>query len=174
MLDVFGNHITSSEANRPKLSQQVPKTMNVDELAEFEVLLRIATPDDKALFDHIAEDVFDGAIQPERLQENLNDRRHHLAIALSNGLIVGMASGIHYTQPDKAPQFFIDELGVSPRYQRQGIGRRLMQLLFELARGLGCEEAWVATEEDNLPARSLYANLPNSQESRAVIYTFNL
>jgi ribosomal protein S18 acetylase RimI-like enzyme len=138
------------------------------------VQFRLATHDDGALFDQVAEDVFDYVIIPKRLQENLNDRRHHLAIAIANGLIVGTAAGIHYTQPDKDPQFFIDELGVSPSYQRRGIGRSLIQLLLELAEGLGCKEAWVATEEDNLPARSLYASMPNSQESRAVIYTFTL
>ncbi|MDX1929618.1 MAG: GNAT family N-acetyltransferase [Pirellulaceae bacterium] len=148
--------------------------MNTHQYTDQEVLFRLATPDDEALFEHVAEDVFDNAIIPQRLQENLKDRRLHLALAISNGLIVGMAAGMHYSQPDKDPQFFVDELGVAPGYQRRGIGRGLLQLLLELAQGLGCKEAWVATEEDNRPAKSLYASMPNSQESRAVIYTFTL
>lgn len=144
--------------------------MNLDQ----DIVLRLATPADQALFEGIAPDVFDNAIRQEQLLENLHDARHHLAIAISGGLIIGMAVGIHYTQPDKDHQFFVDELGVSPAYQRRGVGRGLLQLLLSHAKSLGCLEAWVSTEEDNIPARALYSSVSGSQESRAVIYTFPL
>ena len=38
---------------------------------------------------------------------------------------------------------------MSPEYRRQGIGRRLMERLVELATELGCTEAWVLTDADN-------------------------
>jgi len=44
-----------------------------------------------------------------------------------------------------------------PPYWRQGIGRRLLEALFERGRALGCREAWVGTDPSNTPARRLYA-----------------
>ncbi len=138
------------------------------------VTYQLATPADEPLFSDVAPGVFDNDIIQKHLHENLNDPRHHLAIARSEGLIVGMAVGVHYTQPDKDPQFFIDELGVAPCFQRRGIGKGLLQLLLTHAQVLGCREAWLATEADNIAARSLYASMPKCQESHALIYTFPL
>jgi aminoglycoside 6'-N-acetyltransferase I len=141
---------------------------------DLDLIVRLATLNDVGLFSSLEEDVFDEKIDEASLRENLADPRHHLAIAISKGVIVGMAVGIHYIQPDKCPQFFIDEMGVSAAYQRRGIGTQLLNLLLDQARALGCKEAWVATEKENTPARSLYASVRGSQLSSAMIYTFPL
>jgi GNAT superfamily N-acetyltransferase len=46
---------------------------------------------------------------------------------------------------------------VAPTHRRRGIGRHLLEVLFERGRVLGCRQAWVATEPSNDPARRLYA-----------------
>ena len=46
--------------------------------------------------------------------------------ALDAGVIVGFASGVHYVHPDKPAELWINEVGVAPTHQRQGIGRRLI------------------------------------------------
>ena len=139
---------------------------------------QLASAADAALFEHVAPDVFDNPLQPQRLVEHLADSRHHIAIALDatlNHQIVGFASGLHYVHPDKAPQFFIDEVGVAESHHRRGIATQLLQLLLEHAQSLGCEEAWVGTDPDNTPARSLYAGLAyEKEESTAILYTFKL
>ncbi len=48
-----------------------------------------------------------------------------------------------------------------------------MKALFDVARDLGCTEAWVGTEHDNDSARGLYANVGGEAEP-FVMYTFNL
>ena len=68
-----------------------------------------------------------------------------------------MASGVHYVHPDKAPQLFVNEVGVSASHRGKGIGRLMLQRLVERATELGCTEAWVLTDEDNAPANRLYA-----------------
>ena len=121
------------------------------------VTIRLLGPGDAQVLDRVAPDVFDNEIDPRRTAEFLADKRHHLAVAIVGDRVVGMASGVHYVHPDKPPELWVNEVGVAPPYQAQGIGRRLLQALFDRGRELGCRQAWVVTEQANLPARRLYA-----------------
>ena len=130
-------------------------------------------PSDAAVLDLVAPEVFDHDVQPDWCADFLADPRHHLVVALSDGIVVGMASAVDYIHPDKAPQLFINEVGVSPDHRRHGIGRRLVERLVQLATELGCTEAWVLTDADNAAANRLYAasgaTVPPTQ---SLMYTF--
>jgi aminoglycoside 6'-N-acetyltransferase I len=119
-------------------------------------IIRLLGPGDASVLDNVAPSVFDNAVDPRWTAEFLSDPRHHLAVAIDEGRVVGMASAVHYVHPDKAPQLFINEIAVAPPYQRQGIGRRLMERLLDRGRELGCREAWFGTEPSNTAARRLY------------------
>ena len=119
--------------------------------------IRLLCPSDATVLDRLAPEVFDHDVQPDWCEDFLADPRHHLVVALADDIVVGMASAVDYIHPDKAPQLFINEVGVSPAYRRQGIGRRLMERLVELATELGCTEAWVLTDAENAAANRLYA-----------------
>lgn len=138
--------------------------------------IRILRGGEEALLDHVAPGVFDDPINPQRAKEFLNDPRHHLAVAIDDGFVVGFASAVHYVHPDKAyPELWINELGVSPTYQNRGIGKSLMRLLLQVARELGCVEAWVLTERDNQPAMHLYGSLGGEEAPpETVMFTFHL
>jgi ribosomal protein S18 acetylase RimI-like enzyme len=137
--------------------------------------VRLLSVGDADSFDHVAEDVFDNATREDLIAEFLNDPRHHIAVALDGGVVVGMASAVHYVHPDKPAQLFINEVGVAPSHQRRGIASQLIARLLAHGRVLGCTEAWVAADEDNGPARALYAHVGGQEEpTRAVIYTFPL
>jgi aminoglycoside 6'-N-acetyltransferase I len=129
--------------------------------------------DDAPVLERVAAEVFDQAIDPELAAEFLGDPRHHLAVAIDEGVVVGMASGVHYVHPDKPAELWVNEVGVAPAYQRRGIGRRLMLALFERARELGCAEAWVGTETTNTAARGLYAAV-GGKEDAMILVSFDL
>ena len=120
-------------------------------------IIRLLGPGDASVLDNVAPDVFDDPIDRERADEFLADPRHHLVVAVADGQVVGFVSAVHYVHSDKAPQLWINEVGVAPPYQGQGIGRRLMDRLLDCGRELGCREAWVGTERSNTAARRLYA-----------------
>jgi aminoglycoside 6'-N-acetyltransferase I len=138
--------------------------------------IRLLGPDDRAVLDRVAPDVFDNPIDPRWAAEFLADARHHLALALDGDLVVGMASAVHYVHPDKPPELWINEVGVAAAYQQQGIGGRLLRALFDRARELGCREAWVLTDWENEAARRLYASVEGREEppDGAVLVTFEL
>jgi ribosomal protein S18 acetylase RimI-like enzyme len=130
---------------------------------------------DAALLDRVADDVFDGEIQPALAQEFLDDDRHHLAVAMDEGRVVGFASGVHYVHPDKPAELWINEVGVAPTHLRRGIAQSLLRMLLDAGRALGCTQAWVLTDRDNTAAMRLYASVGGDAGSREhVMFEFRL
>ncbi|HEX5438839.1 MAG TPA: GNAT family N-acetyltransferase [Gemmatimonadaceae bacterium] len=139
--------------------------------------VRLLGANDEPVLRRVAPSVFDAPVDPRWSAEFLADPRHHLAVALDAEEVVGMASAIHYVHPDKAPQLWINEVGVAPTHRGRGIGRRLMELLLEHARTLGCTEAWVLTDDPgNRAAHALYASVGGepTPEGSVAMYTFPL
>jgi ribosomal protein S18 acetylase RimI-like enzyme len=138
-------------------------------------LYRLLSAGDEGILRSVAEEVFDHPVRTDLAVEFLSDPRHHIAVALDGGVVVGMASAVHYVHPDKPAQLFINEVGVAPSHQRRGIASELIARLLAHGRVLGCTEAWIAADEDNGPARALYTHAGGHEEPvRAVIYTFPL
>ncbi len=121
--------------------------------------ITILGPGDQATLRDLLPEVFDLPLRGDLVREFLGDPRHHLAVAVDQGHVVGFASAVHYIHPDKDAELWINEVGVAPAHQRVGLGKELMRALFRLGRGLGCREAWVLTERDNNAARGLYESL---------------
>ena len=135
--------------------------------------IKILGPDDLNVLSNIAPDVFDNDIDGRLAAEFLRDPRHHLAVALDGGRVIGFASAVHYIHPDKPPELWINEVGVASDHQGRGIGRALMRSLFDLARTLECREAWVLAEGSNEDAQRFYAALGGNPDS-AVMFSFRL
>ena len=139
------------------------------------ITVRILNSDDAALLDRVAEDVFDEPVNARWAAEFLGDPRHHVAVAVEGEQVVGFASGVHYVHPDKPPELWVNEVGVSLAQRNRGVGRRLLAALFERARAVGCAQAWVGTERANAPARRLYAAAGGVEDPEDfVIVTFRL
>lgn len=128
---------------------------------------------DEALFGRVADGVFDEPIDPARLAAYLAAPGHVMVVALDGDTIVGQAAAVLHFHPDKVTELYLDEVGVSPDWQRRGIARRMVQELFRIGRERGCGEAWVGTEPDNTAARELYKGF-DGDESTFVLYEFEL
>ncbi len=137
------------------------------------VNIRLLRAGEESVLVNVGAEVFDYAVERSLSSTFLNDPRHHIVVAIDDDLVVGFASGVHYIHPDKPPQLFINEVGVAPSHRQQGIGRAVLHRLLERGRELGCTEAWVLTEYDNVAARRLYAS-ENGQEklTPSLMYDF--
>lgn len=122
-----------------------------------EIEVRLLGPDDLPLLLRADEDVFDHAVDPASAGQFLADPRHHLAVALDDGVIVGMVSAVHYVHPDKPTELWINEVGVAGSHRQRGIGRMLVRAMLQHGRQLGAHQAWVLTERTNDAAMALYA-----------------
>ncbi|MFL6830486.1 MAG: GNAT family N-acetyltransferase [Sphingomicrobium sp.] len=135
---------------------------------------RLAESGDAPLFDRVAPGVFDREIDLGLLAEFLRDPRHHIALASDDGVIVGFVSAVDYVHPDKPRQLWINEVGVAPTHRGGGIGKRLIQLIVERGRMLGCTEAWVLTDAGNEPANALYRSAGAEKGAAQILYTVPL
>jgi aminoglycoside 6'-N-acetyltransferase I len=117
---------------------------------------KLLRPADAAVLDRVAEGVFDEPIDPERRTAYLAEPNHHLLVAVADGVVVGQVAAVVHRHPDKAPELYIDEVGVGDEWLRRGIARQMMEKMFAYGRSIGCAESWVATESDNVPAIELY------------------
>jgi len=140
------------------------------------ISLRLLEPGDAHLLDSVASDVFDDPIVDTSAKEFLNDDRHRLAVALDQNVVVGFISAVIYLHPDKpAPAMWINEMGVTPTHQRQGIGKALLQAMLNEARRSGCREAWVLTERGNTAAMAMYRSASGEEaQPDLTMFTFKL
>lgn len=130
---------------------------------------------DAAVLDQVAPGVFDKPIDSRLTGEFLNDSRHHLAVAIDNGRVVGFASGVHYVHPDKPAELWVNELGVAPSHHGRGLGKAVLRELLRIGRELGCGEAWVLTDRENAAAMRLYASVGGEESAvPSVMFTFSL
>jgi ribosomal protein S18 acetylase RimI-like enzyme len=137
--------------------------------------IRILEAGDEAVLANVAPGVFDNDVDPGLTREFLSDARHHLAVALDGGSVVGFASAVDYVHPDKPRELWINEVGVAPSHQRQGLGRQLLRAMLDLGGRLGCRDAWVLTSPANGPAVRLYEAAGGTDLADApMMFTFRL
>ena len=138
------------------------------------VEIRYLGPGDEHVFERIAPDVFDNAVDRATLAHYLGTPGHHLIVAIAQGEMVGQVAAVVHRHPDLRPtELYIDEVAVTPARQREGIAARLLAAAVALGRELGCAEAWVGTEPDNLAAQALYVRRSLPVEP-FVMYVFKL
>jgi aminoglycoside 6'-N-acetyltransferase I len=118
--------------------------------------VRLLGPGDEQILADVASEVFDEDVRPHLAAEFLSDPRHHLAVAIEAGRVVGFASGVHYLHPDKAAELWVNEVGVTPSHRGQGVAKTLLKALFAAGRAVGCRDAWVLTDRANTVAMQLY------------------
>ena len=135
--------------------------------------IRILNRGDEPVLAAVADGVFDNDVDERIAREFLSDARHHIAVAIDDGLVVGFASAVDYIHPDKPPELWINEVAVSPKHRARGLAKRLLSALFEAGRNAECAEAWVLTDRANVPAMRLYTSL-GGKGSDQVMFTFKL
>ena len=133
--------------------------------------IKILSKADLPILLNVADDVFDNPVDKDLASEFLADPRHHIVAAMDDSVLIGFASAVHYIHPDKPPELWINEVGVAPSHQKQGIGTAIMKEMLRLGQDLGCKIAWVLTEKENEAANGLYKSA-GGVRSDAVMYEF--
>ena len=110
------------------------------------------------------------ALKPsEEREANLASKSHmHSLLAASENFFIGTykdGSPLGFLIAHRFPrldrdeyQVYLYEIGVDEKVRRQGIGRRMIELLKQICReeSVVIKEIWVGTEDDNIAAQELY------------------
>lgn len=129
---------------------------NGDGMADEWRIERLA-PGDVVALAKVAAGVFDAAVDPARAARFLTQPGTILIVARAGAQVVGQASGLRLTFPDKSDQLWISELTVASPWRRRGIGRALVAELIAAGKAEGCGIVWVDAAADNDRARAFYA-----------------
>ena len=94
--------------------------------------VRILDASEAAQLARVADGVFDNPVNANLAKEFLLDPRHHIAVAIEDRVVIGMASAVHYIHPDKPAELCINEVSVAALFRNRGIGKLIMKTLFDL------------------------------------------
>jgi ribosomal protein S18 acetylase RimI-like enzyme len=136
-------------------------------------IVKVLSASDISFLMNVADGVFDNPVDEKLAREFLEDPRHHIVVAVSDGMVIGFASAVHYIHPDKRPELWINEVGVAPTHHNKGVGKAIMSEMLRLGKQLGCANAWVLTDRSNAPANALYKSVGGRPDpGDTVMYEF--
>lgn len=95
----------------------------------------------------------------------------HVLLARDGDRVVGLASySFLWPAVGLTQSLFLKELYVAQVHRRQGVGRLLMQHLFDLAAETGCSRVEWMTEQSNTEAQAFYTRLGHDPNTEKVFY----
>jgi GNAT superfamily N-acetyltransferase len=146
------------------------------------IVIRTARPEDtEAIASLLAElDQFYGAAQIEPLATRLAAIESALfmsppaafaLLAWTESSLVGLAT-YSYLWPAAGVtrSLYLKELYVTDTYRRKGVGARLMQEIFSVARAQNCSRVEWTSEVENVDARQFYSTTGASLQDGKVLF----
>ncbi len=137
------------------------------------ITLHRLTPDTAHILDNVAEDVFDQPLRPEWIAAYLRSEGHFMVLALDGDLVVGQVAAAVHRHPSRDDELYVDEVGTATSHLRRGIATAMMAEMFAWGRELGCVDAWLGTETENVEANGLYGKIGGRRE-HMVYFEFTL
>lgn len=146
------------------------------------IAVRAATIDDTDRLLELAEEMdrFYGAVDVESLERRrvqIHDALFNEApaaeclLALDGETLMGFAA-YSYLWPavGLTRSLFLKELYVSRSHRRQGIGKALMQSLFDVAKRSRCSRVEWMTDDDNKNAQAFYGSVGVAPDQGKIFY----
>lgn len=95
----------------------------------------------------------------------------HVLLASDGEGVIGLASySFLWPAVGLTQSLFLKELYVAQKHRGRGVGRQLMQHLFDLATETGCSRVEWMTEQTNTEAQAFYAQLGHAPNAEKVFY----
>lgn len=142
------------------------KKLHSDSLPEFKSLIEIF----KEVFENkepVAND--------KQLEKLLANPDFFVFVVLLNDEVVGgLTTYVLHRYFGTKPIAYIYDVGVSPNFQGQGLGKALIAELCSFCKQNGFEDAYVEAEQDDTDAVSFYRKTAYNSELSAIHFTYDL
>ncbi|MGN6646639.1 MAG: GNAT family N-acetyltransferase [Cytophaga sp.] len=110
----------------------------------------------------------------KHLEELLQQDDFFVFVAVSEGKIVGGLTAYRLMQYySEAPLVYIYDIAVLKRYQRKGIGKKLILGIKDYCREIGVEEIFVQADDEDEHALDFY-RATGAKESKVTHFTYPL
>lgn len=142
------------------------KKLNANSLREFKSLIEIF----KLVFENnepIAKD--------EQLSKLLSNPDFFVFVVMSNNEVLGgLTMYVLHRYYGTKPIAYIYDVGVSPNFQGQGIGKALISEVCSFCKQNNFEDVYVEAESDDIDAVEFYRKTKFSSEMNAIHFNYDL
>ncbi len=141
------------------------KILQVQDIEDFKALISI--------FKEVFEDHSPPA-SPTQLKQLLSDKNFFVITAAHNQKIIGGLTAYILNKYNKPkPEVFLYDIGVTPSFQRQGVGRLLLHHLKEYCKKMNFEMFFVQADGDDSDAIAFY-KASKGKPSEVINFDFEL
>lgn len=95
-------------------------------------------------------------------------------VLLNNEVVGGLTIYVLHRYYDTKPIAYIYDVGISPDFQGQGLGKALIAEVCNFCKQYDFEDAYVEAESDDIDAVSFYRKTKFSSEMNAIHFTYDL
>ena len=142
------------------------KKLNAESLTAFKALIEIF----KVVFEND-----EPVTNDEQLIKLLADPDFFVFVVMSNSKVAGgLTIYVLHRYYGTKPIAYIYDLGISPQFQRQGLGKALIAEVCDFCKQNGFEDAYVEAESEDIDAVSFYRKTKFSSELNAIHFTYRL
>lgn len=125
-------------------------------------ITKVRKEDTRVINDILTHHIDDFNKQDERpsashLEKLLDDDRSYLFAALSGNTVAGYALAYRFPSLYASEYLaYLYDIEVAPAFRRQGIGRRLVEMVLAHLQTDGVKEVWLGTAVDNVEGQALF------------------
>ncbi len=146
------------------MNTPIVKKLNHDDVSDFRDLI------------DIFKDVFeiDQPVASNTHLSSLLSNRDFLAFVVKQNEIVlgGLTIYVLHSYYQTKPVAYIYDVGITPKFQGQGLGKLLIAEVCQYCKVSGFEDIYVETESDDIDAVSFYRKTKCSSEMNTVQFTY--
>jgi aminoglycoside 3-N-acetyltransferase I len=142
------------------------KKLDKNEISDFRKLIEI--------FNIVFENEFQLPPNEYLIRQLANPDFIVFVVKINDKVVGGLTVYVLHGYYSVKPMAYIYDVGISPDFQRQGLGKSLIAEVCKFCKDNGFEESYVEAESEDTQAVDFYRSTKFSNEMNAIHFTYSL